>query len=71
MADIVKRLREHADTGNRPSQWPADMREAADEIKRLRAASANLDVRCARGCVLKKVNSAMRKSARALDGGKR
>lgn len=35
MTDIVERLREHADTGNRPSQWPADMREAADEIERL------------------------------------
>ena len=38
MTDIVERLRDYAQNGNRPSLWPPTMREAADEIKRLREA---------------------------------
>jgi hypothetical protein len=37
-SDIVERLRSHASTGNNASQWPSDMRQAADEIERLRTA---------------------------------
>jgi hypothetical protein len=42
VSDIVERLRDYATTGNRPSLWPAAMREAADEIDRLRAINAEL-----------------------------
>ena len=34
--DIVERLRLYADTGARPSLHPSALREAADEIERLR-----------------------------------
>jgi hypothetical protein len=33
--DIVERLRYYSATGNNPSNWPDDMRSAADEIERL------------------------------------